>query len=80
MRLDTFREECNKSIEKAKENYLKQVGLVADHQVGQKTYWKIVNKIMNKCKEPKVPPILVGDKFIINCKEIANVLLNSVSH
>ena len=36
MRLDTFREECNKSIEKAKENYLKEVDLdLADPQVRQ---------------------------------------------
>ena len=74
MRFDTVCKECNKTIEKAKENYLQQVGLdLADPQVGQKIYWKIVNIIMNKCKPPKVPPILVGNKFIINCKEKATV-------
>ena len=39
IRLDTSREECKrKNIEKAKENYLKQIGLnLPDPHVGQKT-------------------------------------------
>ena len=28
---------------------------------------------MNKCKLPRIPPLLVADKFIINCKEKANI-------
>ena len=37
----------------------------------QKYYWKIINRVMNKCRAPKIPPILVNNMFIINCKEKA---------
>ena len=43
---------------------------------GQKTYWKIVNNLLNKCNVPRIPPLLTADKFIINCKEKA-VLSNN---
>ena len=28
---------------------------------------------MNKCRSPKIPPILVNNKFIINCKDKATL-------
>ena len=31
-----------------------------------------MNRVMNKCKAPKIPPILSHNKFIINCKAKAN--------
>ena len=46
---------------------------LSDNSTGQKTYWKIVNSLMNKCKIPRIPPLLVADKFIVNCKEKANI-------
>ena len=41
-----------------------------------KIYWKILNKVINKCKAPKVPPLLVNNKFIIDCKEKATLFTN----
>ena len=38
-----------------------------------KIYWKILNKVINKSKAPKVPPLLVDNHFIIDCKEKASL-------
>ena len=37
----------------------------------QKSYWKIINRVMNKCRVPKIPPLLVNNIFILNCREKA---------
>ena len=37
-----------------------------------KSYWKLINRVMNKCSLSKVPPLLVNNEFILNCKEKAN--------
>ena len=72
--LDRLRNECQEAIITAKENYLKNLGAkLADPTTGQKSYWKISNKFLNKCKVPKIPPILVDDKYITNCKEKASI-------
>ena len=74
VRVDTFRNECFLAINKSKHNYLNNLdNKLTDNSTGQKTYWKIVNSLMNKCKIPRIPPLLVADKFIINCKEKANI-------
>ena len=65
---------CNKVISKAKEDYLNLSGSkLANPLTGQKKHWKIINSVMNKCKAPKIPPLLVDNKFVIDCKEKANV-------
>ena len=82
-RLDSYREECKKAIYNSREMYLKQVGInLADPKNSKKAYWKIMNRVRNKCKAPKIPPILSHNKFIINCKAkaiaCANFLLFSM--
>ena len=63
-----------------KESHLKNLGSkLADPTTGQKSYWKILNKFLNKCKIPKIPPILVDDKYITNCKEKASMFNNFFS-
>ena len=37
----------------------------------QKSYWKIINGVMNECRAPKIPPLLVNNLFILNCREKA---------
>ena len=60
--------------------FKKQMGLnLADPNTGKKAYWKKMNKVMNKCKASKISPILSHNKFIINCKEKANVFANFFS-
>ena len=69
--LDLYRNECAEAIEKSKQNYLAKLGAkLADNSTGQKTYWKIViNNLLNKCKVPRISPLLIADKFVISCKE-----------
>ena len=57
-RVDNFRKECEMAINKSKEDYLKNLGdKLINPNTSQKSYWKMVNRVMNKCKAPKIPPI-----------------------
>ena len=70
--VDTFRENCELSIQEAKKKYLNKLGnKLIDPNTSQKSYWKILNRVMNKCKAPKIPPLFVNNNYIINCKEKA---------
>ena len=40
----------------------------------QKSYWKIINKVMNKCKAPKIPPLPLNNTFVLNYREKAKLL------
>ena len=76
-RLDNFRIEVQQVIEDAKTSYMVKLGhKLYNQQTHGKTYWKIINKVLNKSKAPKIPPLLVGNKFIIQCKEKATLLIN----
>ena len=46
---------------------------MADSRTGQKSYWKIVNKLLNKCKVPRIPPLLIDNQFVLCCKEKATI-------
>ena len=35
------------------------------------SHWKIISRIMNKCRAPKIPPLLVNNLFILNCRDKA---------
>ena len=72
--MDRLRNECFDAIKNAKEKYLRDLGVkLADPTTGQKIYWKFLNKFLNKCKVPRIPPLLVQDKFVIDCKEKASL-------
>ena len=59
-RIDTFRVECKQAVETAKLSYLTKLGKkVNDPNTSQKSYWKIINRVMNKCRASKIPPVLV---------------------
>ena len=74
VRLDAFRTGCQKTVETAKSTYLKNLGnKVNDPSTSQKAYWKIINRVMNKCRSPKIPPLLVNNMFVLNCSEKANI-------
>ena len=75
--MDRMRTECFFKIKNAKEKYLSELGVkLADPTTGQKVYWKILNKFLNKCKIPRIPPLLVQNKFIIDFKEKAELFNN----
>ena len=64
VRFDNFRKECQEAVEIAKLTYLTNMGNKLNNpNTSQKTYWKIINKVMNKCKVPKIPPLLVNNFF-----------------
>ena len=67
--VDRIREECFQAIKTSKENYLKLI----DKTTGPKTYWGIINSLLNKYKIPRIPPPLVADEIIIDCKEKAKL-------
>ena len=72
--VDRIREECFQAIKTSKENYLKSLGdKLIDKTTGPKTYWGIINSLLNKCEIPRIPPLLVADKIIIDCKEKAKL-------
>ena len=72
VRLDTFRVECQQAVETAKLSYLTNLGNKVNNPVtSQKSYWKIINRVMNKCRAPKIPPLLVNNLFILNCRDKA---------
>ena len=56
----------------AKEKYLQNQGAkLADPSTSVKTYWKILNGFLNKCKVPRIPPLFSDGKFITDCVEKA---------
>ena len=76
--VDRIREECLQAIKTSKENYLKSLGdKLIDKTTGPKTYWSIINSLLNKYKIPRIPPLLVADKIIIDCKERLNYLMTT---
>ena len=74
VRLDAFRIECQNAVESAKCSYLTNMGnKVNDPGTSQKSYWKIINRVMNKCRAPKIPPLLINNRFILDCREKAKL-------
>ena len=39
----------------------------------QTSYWKIINGVMNRCRAPKIPPLLLDNDFVLNCVEKAKL-------
>ena len=80
MRLDAFRIECQQAVETAKLSYITNLGNnVNNPGTSQKSYWKIINRVMNKCRAPKIPPLLVNTLFILNFREKHNISM-TISH
>ena len=74
VRLDNFRLECQQAVENAKNEYLTNLGnKLHNRHTSGKIYWKMLNKVINKSKSPKVPPLLVENKLILDCKEKATL-------
>ena len=68
--VDKLRDECFQAIKISKENYLMSLGTkLIDKKTSPKAYWNIINNLLNKCKIPRIPPLLVDDTFITDVKE-----------
>ena len=68
--VETFRQECNIAIKKSNEEYFSNIGnKLANPDTCQKLYWKLINRVMNRCKALKIPPILVNNVFVVNPRD-----------
>ena len=75
VRLDNFLKECQKAVENGKLTYLASMEKKLNNpNTSQKSYWKIINKVLNKCKAPKMLPLLVNNTFVLNYREKAKLL------
>ena len=54
--------------------YLKGLGnKLHNPKTSQKSYWKIINSVMNNSRTPKIPPILKDNTFVVKCCEKAKL-------
>ena len=72
--LERHRANTSNTILLAKEVYLKNQGKkLSNPETAQKTYWNIIKNFLNKSKIPRIPPLFHLDKFIMNCKQKAEI-------
>ena len=78
--LDRHRISCTESVLLAKEKYLKMQGAkLSDTNTTAKSYWKILNTFLNKCRLPRIPPLFVNNEFVMDSKEKAEHFNNFFS-
>ena len=66
--------ECAKMIEDAKRNYLRKTRqTLANPGTSNKTYWTLINTVLNKAKIPIIPPLLENGLFITDFTEKAQL-------
>ena len=59
VRLEAFHTECQLAIKSAKMSYLRNLGnKLNGPNTTPKSNWKIINRVMNKCRAPVAPPLL----------------------
>ena len=64
----------SKMIEDAKRNYLIEAGkTLANHGTSNKTYWSLINTVLNKAKIPIIPPLLENGIFVTDFTEKAQL-------
>ena len=57
LRLQSFYTECKEAVESAKLSYLANFGYKLNEPgTTSKKYWKIIHRVMNKCRAPKNTP------------------------
>lgn len=63
-----------KLIEDANHRYFKKISVtLSDVQTGRKTYWSLINKILNKPKIPLIPPLLENYVFVLDFEAEADI-------
>ena len=63
-----------KMIEDAKRNYFLKAGeTLANPGTARKTYWSLINTVLNKAKIPIIPPLLENELFITDFTEKAQL-------
>ena len=54
-------------------------GKLINPTIGQTLYWIVSNQLLNMCKAPSIPSLLIDNKFVISCKA-KTVAFNKHSH
>ena len=68
--------EGTKLIEDAKKNYLRKSGqILANPETSRKTYWSLINSVLNKAKIPTVSPLVENGLLITDFAEKAQILM-----
>ena len=81
VKLNAFRLECQHAVENSKLSYLTALGNKGNiHNTSQKSYWKIIHRVMNKCIAPKIPPLVVNNLYVVSCIEKAKPFNDFFSH
>ena len=63
--INRLRNETNRLIVNAKDDYFYNLGQkLSDPSLGPKSYWTVLNKILNKKKYTNIPPLLINDIFV----------------
>ena len=71
---DDIVNKCTVAIKNAKEKFLTDQGAkLANPTTGPKLYWKIMNRFLNKCKIPRIPPLLDIGIYVTDCKQKASI-------
>ena len=66
--------EATKMIEDAKRNYCREAGkTLANAEICSKTYWNLINTVLNKAKMPIIPPLLENGLFVTDFTEKAQI-------
>ena len=61
-------------IQDAKDRYFKKIGAkLSSPETGIKTYWSLINKLLNKARIPIIPPLLENDIFVLDFTEKAEI-------
>ena len=61
-----------KLVVNAKDDYLGQK--LTDPSLGPKSYWTVLNKLLNKKRYTNIPPLLINDIFVSNFQTKADLL------
>ena len=65
---------CSEMIEDAKRQYFLKAGkTLANPATGRKTYWSLINTVLNKAKIPIIPPLLENGIFVMDFTEKAQI-------
>ena len=68
---------CSKMIEDAKRRYFLKAGkTLANPGTGLKTYWSLLNSVLNKAKIPIIPPLLENGIFVTDLTKKAQLFNN----
>ena len=64
----------SKTIEDAKHKYFMKIGeTLSNSDIGNKRYWSLINKILNKTKVPLIPPLPENDVFVLDFEAKAKI-------